>query len=115
PPWSRRSVYDVVRDVTGVDFTAVDNVETAVSALRWSGIELDAMETFNNFGDILAELVRQVVGPSLIQPTFLVFPAPESSAFAGEASDGSRFQLYINGLQFAEGGSGQTDPAAHML
>lgn len=115
PPWSRRSVYDLARDVTGVDFTAVDNVETAVSAVRWAEVELDAMATFSSVGDVLAELVRQVVGPSLIQPTFLVFAAPEPGAFAGEASYGSRFQLYINGLLFAEGGSGQTDPAAQAL
>jgi lysyl-tRNA synthetase class 2 len=55
-----------------------------------------------------------MVGPSLIQPTFLIDSMPGETASAGQnrsqASYGSRFQLYINGLEFAEGFSGQTDP-----
>jgi len=114
PPWSRRSVYELVQNMIGIDFSGIYHVGDAMDAARLAGVELQDSVRFKNVKDVLMETIKQVVGPSLIQPTFLIDFPSEESPFADEQRNqskrGKHFELYINGLKFAEGFSGLTDP-----
>ena len=63
PPWSRRSVYELVQDMTGVDFSGIHHVGDAMDAARWAGVELQDAVRFSNVNDVLMETLKQVVGP----------------------------------------------------
>ena len=117
PPWSRRSVYELVRDLISVDFAQVHDVQTAIQAARQANIEIPDPSTFTSIKAVLIEIIDQVVAPLLIQPTFIIgFPA--NDAVVGKSDKRStpndQFQLYINGLKFAEGYIGMTDPLEYQ-
>ena len=114
PPWPRRPVYEFVRNITGIDFASIDNANDAIRVARQEGMTIDEPLMFPHVIDVVKEIFNQLVVPSLIQPTFLVDRPSEKNAGTGDSQNSStsnnRFQLYINGLKFAEGFSGLTDP-----
>lgn len=117
PPWSRRSANELVRDVTRINFSAIADVDTAIDLARQAGVNVTEPTMFKTVEAVLSETLKQVVAPTLIQPTFVVDAPCEQSASAEQGCASSKssrsFQLYINGLVFAEGSTGQTDPQAY--
>ncbi len=118
PPWSRRSSYELVQDITGLDFSLFYTVNHAIEAARRAGVNLPNPDEFTSVAAVLTETINQVVGPLLIQPTFIVDLPFGEPTFSHDGShrpaSGKRFQLYINGLKFAEGFSGQSDPMEYQ-
>ena len=117
PPWSRRSVEELTQDITGIDFCQIETIEEAAEAARAAGVDLSKVGTLTCVHDVLMETVNQLVGPGLIQPTFLVDGSsprnPTSEPQRASAQSTGRFQLYINGLVFAEGSNEGTDPGEY--
>ena len=118
PPWSRRPSYELVQDITGLDFSLFYTVDHAIEGARRAGVDLPNPDEFASVAAVLTETIKQVVGPLLIQPTFIVDLPLSEPTFNPDGSSrpasAKRFQLYINGLKFAEGFSGQSDPLEYQ-
>ena len=111
PPWPRRSMADLVKDKTSVDFMALD-AGAAVAAARQLGCEV---ATGASWGHALEAAFAQTVEPELIQPTHVTdFPrdiSPLAKAHrGGDPRLVERFETYVNGWEIANAFSELTDP-----
>jgi lysyl-tRNA synthetase class 2 len=112
PPWPRRSMADLVRDQTGVDFLALDSAGAAVAAARSLGCEIAGKASW---GHALEAAFAHAVEPGLIQPTHVIdFPrdiSPLAKAHrGGDPRLVERFETYVNGWEVANAFSELTDP-----
>ncbi len=111
PPWPRRSMADLVRDATGVDFLALGDAETARSAAADLGIVLAGGE---NWGQALEAVFAARVEDRLIAPVHVTgFPRDISPLAKADRSDprlAERFETYIYGWEVANAFSELTDP-----
>ena len=115
PPWPRRSIFELAYEATGVDFQTLNSVDEAIAAARAVDVDLESIDEATSIAQIAGTIVDQLVAPGLRQPTFLVMHPHETSRFMKRHDDHSqfaeRFELFINGLKFADGGSRITDPS----
>jgi lysyl-tRNA synthetase class 2 len=118
PPWRRATMHDLVREATGLDFTAFeasDPLESrarAAAAMAAAGLEVpDAADCL---GRLLVESFEQAVEATLIQPTFVLdYPVENSPlARAHRSKPGlvERFELFIVGRETANAFSELIDP-----
>ncbi len=118
PPWRRATMHDLVREATGLDFTAFeasDPLESrarAAAAMAVAGLEVpDAADCL---GRLLVEAFEQAVEATLIQPTFVLdYPVENSPlARAHRSKPGlvERFELFIVGRETANAFSELIDP-----
>jgi lysyl-tRNA synthetase class 2 len=118
PPWRRATMHDLVRQATGLDFTAFeasDPLESrarAAAAMAAAGLEVpDAADCL---GRLLVEAFEQAVEATLIQPTFVLdYPVENSPlARAHRSKPGlvERFELFIVGRETANAFSELIDP-----
>ena len=118
PPWRRATMHDLVREATGLDFTAFeasDRLESrarAAAAMAAAGLEVpDAADCL---GRLLVEAFEQAVEATLIQPTFVLdYPVENSPlARAHRSKPGlvERFELFIVGRETANAFSELIDP-----
>tara|TARA_Y100001968_G_scaffold328353_1_gene375348 strand:+ start:5618 stop:7111 length:1494 start_codon:yes stop_codon:yes gene_type:complete len=112
PPWRRVTMNDLVKEKTGLDFSAFDEIKTAVSAMKALGLEVSAKA--NSLGKLLNEVFEQKVENSLIQPTFVIDYPIEISPLARKhrSKQGmvERFELFIVGRETANAFSELIDP-----
>jgi lysyl-tRNA synthetase class 2 len=118
PPWRRVTMHELVREATGLDFTAFEAADpaesraAAVAAMAAAGLEVpDAADCL---GRLLVEAFEQAVETSLIQPTFVLdYPVENSPlARAHRSKPGlvERFELFIVGRETANAFSELIDP-----
>jgi lysyl-tRNA synthetase class 2 len=111
PPWPRRSMIELVRDATGVNFAAIDDGAAARRAAAGLGIALNGNESW---GRALAAVFGGRVEAGLIQPIHVTgFPRDISPLAKADRSDSrlaERFETYINGWEVANAFSELTDP-----
>ncbi len=112
PPWPRRSMADLVKEKTGVDFLALDNVKAAVAAAREAGAEIGGTASW---GHALEAAFAHRVEATLVQPTHVTdFPrdiSPLAKAHrGGDPRLVERFETYVNGWEIANAFSELTDP-----
>ncbi|MGE3310033.1 MAG: lysine--tRNA ligase [Limisphaerales bacterium] len=110
PPWRRVRMADVVREVTGVDFSALGSTDEANAALAGLGIG----EPQPTIGEAMVKAFEVRVEPTLIQPT-LVFGHPvEISPLAKPMAEDSRyverFEIFIGAMECGDNWSEQNDP-----
>jgi len=111
PPWPRRSMAELVRDKTAVDFLALE-APAAVGAARALGCEIAASASW---GHALEAAFAHTVEAGLIQPTHVTdFPrdiSPLAKAHrGGDPRLVERFETYVNGWEVANAFSELTDP-----
>ncbi|PIG93277.1 lysine--tRNA ligase [Gloeocapsopsis sp. IPPAS B-1203] len=111
PPWRRVTMHDLVKEVTGLDFTAFSTLEEAKIAAANAGINV---EECDSIGKVLNEAFEQKAESQLIQPTFVLdYPveiSPLAKPHRSKPGLVERFELFIVGRETANGFSELTDP-----
>jgi lysyl-tRNA synthetase, class II len=111
PPWPRRSMIELVREATGVDFRAFDGAAAARAAAAELQVELAGNE---NWGQVVEAVFAARVEAGLVQPIHVTgFPRDISPLAKADRTDprlAERFETYICGWEIANAFSELTDP-----
>jgi lysyl-tRNA synthetase class 2 len=112
-PWPRITMHDAVQKYTGLDISALKTVDAAKEAATKLGVR--DIEECRELGKIMSEIFDQKAQPHLINPTFVIDHPLEVSPLAkkkrGNPQLVERFELFINGWEFANAFSELNDPA----
>lgn len=111
PPWNRITMIDAVNQYTGVDMSAINNDEDARKAAKQIGVQLKGNEPW---GVVLNTIFEEKVEEQLVQPTFIMDYPIEVSPLAKKMKEDPRltyrFELFINGREYANAFSELNDP-----
>ncbi len=111
-PFSVISMVDLVKNVTGIDFSTIHSFEDARKIAQEKGLFVPAH--FTGVGHILNLFFEEYCEETLIQPTFLIRHPIEISPLTKACEDDpryvDRFELYIAGCEFANAYSELNDP-----
>jgi lysyl-tRNA synthetase class 2 len=111
PPWPQRSMIELVREATGVDFAALEDAAAARRAASSLGTALNGKESW---GQALVAVFGERVETGLIRPVHVTgFPRDISPLAKADRSDprlAERFETFINGWEVANAFSELTDP-----
>jgi len=111
PPWERKSMIEIVKEKTGLDFTEITTNEAARQAAIKIGIEVE--EGFTK-GKILNRIFEERVEDKLIQPTFVMDYPIEISPLAMKIEDNPdftyRFEPFIYGWEIGNAFTELNDP-----
>jgi lysyl-tRNA synthetase class 2 len=112
PPFPRVRFVDGIRERCGLDLRVAPDEEMRAVLLQ-SGGEPDAIRELAG-GRLQDEVFKTVLEPELIQPTFVVdYPKPLSPLAKQHRDDPAlteRFELFIGGMELANGFSELNDP-----
>ena len=110
-PFAKITMTEAVRKYAGVDFDKIDTREEAVKVAKEHGIEV---EPKHERGDILSLFFEEYAEKNLIQPTFVMEHPVEISPLTKRCVDDprltQRFELFINGGEYANAFSELNDP-----
>ena len=102
-PWARVSMTDAIKEKTGIDFKAIDDIDTCLRLAAEHEIELEEHE--KQYGHIINKFFEKYVEETLIQPTFLYGHPLEISPLTKKNPEDprfvDRFELFIGGKEFA--------------
>ena len=116
PPFARKSMVDLVKEHTGVDFMTFDNAESARDAAKKLGVH--AAE-FAQWGDVVAAVFDEKVEHTLIQPTHVIDTPMDISPLAKVHRKNprlvERFETYINGWEIVNAFSELNDPKIQLM
>jgi lysyl-tRNA synthetase, class II len=111
-PWLRVTMNDIVKEVTGLDFSGFDSLETARAAVKAAGI--GGCDDINSVGKLINEVFEQKCETNLIQPTFVIdYPveiSPLAKPHRSKPGIVERFELFAVGRELANSFSELTDP-----
>lgn len=111
-PWKRRSMCDLVKDETGVDFMTIETAEAAREAALKVGVHT---EETANWGQIVEACFDEKVEHTLVQPTHVTNHPFEISPLAKDHRDTprvvERFESFVNGWEVANAFTELNDPA----
>jgi lysyl-tRNA synthetase class 2 len=111
-PWARITMHDAIQKHLGLDIEKLKTVEEARNAATQLGVR--DVDECNQLGLILFEIFDQKVQPTLTNPTFVIDHPIEISPLAkrkrGNPQLVERFELFINGWEFANAYSELNDP-----
>lgn len=111
-PWTRITMHDAVQKYTGLDIFSLKTVEDARDAALQLGVR--DIEDCDEMGKIVSEIFDQKAQPNLVNPTFVIDHPIEVSPLAkrkrGNPALVERFELFINGWEFANAFSELNDP-----
>ena len=110
-PWPRRSMQDLVKDKTGVDFMKITDLAEAAAAADKLGV---FVKHNASWGEIVEAVFADKVEDSLVQPTHVTdLPkdiSPLAKAHRTEPLLTERFETYANGWEIANAFSELTNP-----
>jgi len=116
PPWRRLNMADAVKEITGVDFSAIETDEEARKAALEKGMDPEDVKGWTR-GKILAEMFEDFcedVPGYLDGPVFIVGHPVEVSPLAKrdpvDPRITRRFEAYVNGWEIANAFSELNDP-----
>lgn len=111
-PWARISMCDAIKDVTGLDFIAIETDAEAEKAAASIGVKIDPKAA--TWGKIVQEVFDERVEDTLVQPTHIMDVPLEISPLAkGHRTDErlvERFESFINGWEIANAFTELNDP-----
>lgn len=111
PPWRRVSMTDLIREATGIDFTAQMSDEEAHRLAKEHNVPVEPHMTF---GHIVNAFFETFVEHTLIQPTFVtghpVAISPLAKKNAKDPRFTDRFELFIVAREHANAFSELNDP-----
>ncbi|MEZ5333483.1 MAG: lysine--tRNA ligase [Thermoanaerobaculia bacterium] len=112
-PWRRMSVRDAVEEACGAGPGDTDDVDGLARLAAARGVDLPAGAPY---GNALMALFEATVEADLDQPTFVTGLPVEVSPLAKASTDDprftDRFELYLGGMELANGFSELNDPEA---
>ena len=111
-PYRRLHMVDAIKEVCGVDFWKEMSYEEACAIAKEHGIEVE--KKHNSVGHIINLFFEKYVEETLIQPTYLYGHPVSISPLAKKNADDPRFadryELFINGKEYANAFSELNDP-----
>lgn len=115
PKWKRRSMIDLVKDATGVDFLVYETPKEARHAAKNLGVHT---EPHANWGDVVAAVFDEKVEHTLIQPIHVIDTPMDISPLAKVHRSNprlvERFESYVNGWEIINAFSELNDPKIQM-
>ena len=116
PPWRRLNMADAVKEITGVDFSKIENDEEAREACMKYGMDENEIKDYTR-GKLIAEMFEEYcedVPGYLDGPVFVIGHPVEISPLAKRDPEDPRitrrFEAYINGWEIANAFSELNDP-----
>ena len=110
-PFKKISMFDAVKEATGIDFDQVATDEEAFKIAKEHQIEVEAHQ---HKGDVLNLFFEEYCEDKMIQPTFIIDHPIEISPLTKkkpeDPSKVERFELYINGWEMCNAYSELNDP-----
>lgn len=111
-PFRRLHMGDAIKEACGVDFWKEMSYEEACAIAKEHGIEVE--KKHNSVGHIINLFFEKYVEETLIQPTYLYGHPVSISPLAKKNADDPRFadryELFINGKEYANAFSELNDP-----
>ena len=113
PSWKRLTMAEAVKNVTGVDFMAIEgDAEAAVELAKSVGVDMDGVD--KTWGNALYETFDQKVEETLIQPTFItMYPVEVSPLAKRSPSDPhltERYEMFVCGCEMGNAFTELNDP-----
>jgi lysyl-tRNA synthetase class 2 len=110
-PWKRSTMRDAIVEIGGVDAAALDDAGSIAAALESRGLPLPPLR---RYGNLFYALFEETVEKHLMQPTFITDFPVEVSPLAKQRRDDprftERFELFVAGMEIANGFSELNDP-----
>ncbi|MCE8159087.1 MAG: lysine--tRNA ligase [Candidatus Moeniiplasma glomeromycotorum] len=111
-PFRKLSMVEAVKEHTNIDFSQINNLEKALELAQKRNLKLEKFQ--KSIGQVILAFFEECVEKKLVQPTFIYDYPIEVSPLAKSRADNKnvadRFELYIGGLEFANGYSELNDP-----
>lgn len=111
PKWARVHMVEAIKQVTGVDFFEIDDLETATMVAKERHIKV---EKHYGVGHIIQSFFDEFVEDTITQPTFVYGHPIEVSPLAKKNAQNprftDRFELFIDGREYANAFSELNDP-----
>ena len=111
-PWRRLNMVEAILEVTGVDFSREMTFEEATEIAKERGV--DVPSHFTGVGHIINEFFEEFVEGTIVQPTFIyghpVEVSPLAKKNAEDARFTDRFELFIDGREYANAFTELNDP-----
>lgn len=111
-PWTRWTMVEAVREFTGIDFDATDDVATLKAQAEKIGVGFAEGEW--TWGKVLYQVFDQKVEEHLVQPTFITdYPVEVSPLAKRKPSDPrltERFEFFITAREMGNAFSELNDP-----
>ena len=110
-PWKKMTMVEAVKEFTGIDFDATDDVDTLKKQAEGVGVGLADNLTW---GKLLYEVFDQKVEEHLVQPTFILdYPVEVSPLAKRKPTDNrltERFEFFITSREMGNAFSELNDP-----
>ena len=110
-PFRRATMVELVKEYSGVDFDQINDLEGAIAVAKEHHIKV---EKKHKWGDIVSLFFEEFCEDKLIQPTFVLEHPVDISPLAKRDPNRShmtqRFELFINGKEYANAFSELNDP-----
>ena len=110
-PFKKISMFDAVKEATGIDFDQVTTDEEAIKLAKEHHLEV---EPHHHKGDVVDLFFEEYCENKMIQPTFIIDHPIEISPLTKkkpeDPSKVERFELYINGWEMCNAYSELNDP-----
>ena len=111
-PWTRMSMIESIKNVTGVDFNNIVTDEEAIEIAKEKEVEIE--ESKKTRGYIINAFFEEFVEDTLIQPTFIYDYPIEVSHLTKKKKDDERlterFEVFIGGREYGNAYSELNDP-----
>jgi len=108
----RISMIEAIKEETNLDFSQINDLEEAIKLSKKYNLKLEKFQ--QSIGHVILAFFEEFVEKKLIQPTFIYDYPTEVSPLAKSKIDNKgiadRFELYVGGLEFANGYSELNDP-----
>jgi lysyl-tRNA synthetase class 2 len=111
PPWRRLSLTTALREIAGIEAEHLKDRDALLLIAAEKGIRITKA---GRLGKVVSKLFDSLVQPHLIQPTFITgYPveiSPLSRRSETDPDMTDRFELFIGGIEVANGFSELNDP-----
>lgn len=110
-PWRRVTMFDAIKDATGLDVTTLTDLAAAKKAAKDLGVELENEDTV---GAIINTIYEEKTEQTLVQPTFLMdYPvevSPLAKMHRSKPGLVERFEIFVMGREYGNAFSELSDP-----